>query len=85
MCVFTAADIVSVCHELLGNDKVIEMFSQLVNCLKFDSLQENALKGITLIALHETTDLRARLEERVKGQTAQIGGLIPILRSMSSR
>ena len=65
VCIMTAADVVSVCHKLLGEEKVATMVNSIFDSLKFETLQETGLKGLTLIALHETSDLRAREEARV--------------------
>jgi hypothetical protein len=77
VCILTASDIVSVCHEQLGDAKVKEMFGCIIDCLKNDNLQEIALKGLTLIALHETSDLRAREEAKMQETTQQT--LVPVL------
>lgn len=51
----------------------------MIECLKNDNLQETTLKGLTLIALHETSDLRAREEARLLKQAQGVGNLVPVL------
>jgi len=51
-----------------------------------DLLIESVLKSITLIALHETTDLRARrVSDNISHQSNQtMSSLVPLLRANSS-
>lgn len=79
VCIMTASDVVSVCHKLLGTTRVQSMVNLIFECMKRDTLQETALKGLTLIALHETSDLRAREEARMLGHSQNVGNLVPIL------
>lgn len=52
ICILTAADVVSVCHKLLGDEKSNIMINQIFGCLERNELQETALKALTLISLH---------------------------------
>ena len=52
ICIMAAADVVSVCHQILGDEKSNLMINQIFGCLERNELQETTLKAITLIALH---------------------------------
>jgi hypothetical protein len=51
-CLVTAADCISVCHELLEPETIDAALTEIFGCLSNENLQESCLKALTLIALH---------------------------------
>lgn len=54
--IIAAADLVSVCSSILTPDEISKIIQLLTDKLKHDLTRDSALKGITLVALNETSD-----------------------------
>lgn len=80
-CIIAASDLVSVCHKALESDKVGKIVELFFSFMSKDSIRETALKGLTLIALHETSDLRARSNNSNTISVASLTGGIQRSRS----
>jgi len=49
---------VTVCHSVLSPEQITKIVSVFVSRLSHELTRETALKGLTLIALNETSDQR---------------------------
>jgi hypothetical protein len=56
--IIASADLVSCCHSVLTADQTTKIVSVFVSRLTHELTRETALKGLTLIALNETSDSR---------------------------
>lgn len=56
--IIASADMVSSCHTVLTSDQTTKIVSVFVSRLTHELTRETALKGLTLIALNETSDSR---------------------------
>lgn len=58
LAIIASADLVSCCHSVLSNDQINKIVVVFVSRLTHELTREIALKGLTLIALNETSDSR---------------------------
>lgn len=73
--IISSADCVSACHTVLSPAEVNNVVKIFVSRLNHELTRETALKGLSLIALNESSDRRAKSSTRVERKPIELTDL----------
>jgi paraquat-inducible protein B len=73
--IIASADLVSCCNAQLTADQINKVIQVFVSRLTHELTRDTALKGLTLIALNDTTDNRSRQQPLQRHEVVNLQGM----------